>query len=122
MSKTKQAEPMSLEERCEKLNNGLNQMLDENEALRAELAEVKDRLAALMAAFDENGTLGILQLMAHDKKLPPEIRIRAAGLAVPFERPKLSMTATTTVPLFDLLEARRNKGKVIENDPTKPAA
>jgi hypothetical protein len=71
-----------------------------------------------MGAFEENGTLGILQLMAHDTRLPPEIRIRAAGLAVPFERPKLSMTATTSVPLYDLLQARRRR--VIE--PTPPAA
>jgi hypothetical protein len=99
----------------------LDQMLDENEALQAELAEVKGRLDALMTAFDERGSLGILQLIAHDKRLPPETRIRAAGLAVPFERPKLALTATATVPLYDLLQERRRQGKVIEHDP-KPAA
>lgn len=108
------------------LANALNVMLDENEALRAELARVSGRLAALMTAFDDNGTLGILQMMAHDSNLAPEVRIRAAGLAVPFERPKLSVTATTTVPLYDLLEAKRRKGKTIEhapgNDPSPPAA
>ncbi len=98
-------EAMSLEERCRRLNDGLHQVLDENEKLRAELAGVKARLAALTSAFEEKGTLGILQLMAHDTSLSPEVRIRAAGLAVPFERPRLSMTATTSVPLYDLLEA-----------------
>jgi hypothetical protein len=120
--KIKFADPtMPLEERCRRLNTALNQVLDQKEALETELAEVKARLAGLVAAFDENGTLGILQLMAHDKKLPPEVRIRAAGLAVPYERPKLSVTATTSLPLYDLLEAQRRKSKLIEHDP-KPAA
>lgn len=124
MSEAEQAKKagMSLEERCAKLNNGLNQVLDENEALQAKLAQVQSRLDSLMAAFEERGTLGILQMMAHDKNLSPEIRIRAAGLAVPFERPKLSVTATTSVPLYDLLEERRRKAKVIEQDPGPPAA
>jgi hypothetical protein len=99
----------------------LHKVLDENEALQAELAEVKGRLDALMTAFDERGSLGILQLIAHDKRLPPETRIRAAGLAVPFERPKLQVTATATVPLYDLLQERRRQGEIIEHDP-KPAA
>jgi hypothetical protein len=119
MSKIKYADPtMPLEERCERLNTALNQTLDKKEALEAELARVRGRLDALMTAFDENGTLGILQLMAHDKTLPPEIRIRAAGLAVPYEKPKLSMAVTTSVPLYDLLEERRRKGKLIEHDPS----
>jgi len=118
---------MPLEERCDRLNTALNQALDQKEALEIELAEVKARLAGLVAAFDEGGTLGILQLMAHDKKLPPEVRIRAAGLAVPYERPKLSVTATTSVPLYNLLEARRRKTKLIDHDhdhdhDPKPAA
>ena len=96
-------------------------MTDENDALKAELAEVKGRLDALMAAFDERGSLGILQLIAHDKRLPPETRIRAAGLAVPFERLKLALTATTTVLLYDLLQERRPQGKIIEQAP-EPAA
>jgi hypothetical protein len=104
------------------MDRALHQMLDENDELRRELAKYKAERDAFMTAFDERGTLGILQLMAHDQRLPPEVRIRAAGLAVPFERPKLSMTATTNVPLFDLLEERRRKGKVIEHDPDPPAA
>lgn len=99
----------------------LHQMLDENEALQAELAQVRGRLNALMTAFDERGSLGILQVMAADTNLSAETRIRAAAAAVPYERPKLSVTATTTVPLYDLLEERRRKGKVIEHEPN-PAA
>jgi hypothetical protein len=98
----------------------LDKMLDENDALKAELAEAKGRLDALMTAFDEHGSLGILQLIAHDKRLPPETRVRAAGLAAPFERPKLQVTATATVSLYDLLQERRRQRKVIDHDP-KPA-
>jgi hypothetical protein len=122
MNKPAYTGPLSLEERVEKLNDGLNLVLDQKQALEAELARVRGRLDALLTAFDERGTLGILQLMAHDKNLPPEVRIRAAGLAVPFERPKLAVTATTSVPLYDLLEERRRKGKTIEHDPGPPAA
>jgi hypothetical protein len=103
-------------------DRALNHMMDENEALRAELALVRKRLDALVAGFDERGSLGILQVMAADMTLPPEVRIRAASAAVPYERPKLSVTATTTLPLYDLLEERRRKGKVIEHDPDSPAA
>jgi hypothetical protein len=100
----------------DKLDAALHQTLNEKEALQAELARVRGRLDALMTAFDANGTLGVLQHLAHDKTLPPEIRIRAAGLAVPYEKPKLSMAVTASVPLYDLLEARRRKGKVIDHD------
>jgi hypothetical protein len=119
MSDPKRAEQISL---VDKLNAALHQVLNEKEALQVELSRVRGRLDALMTAFDENGTLGVLQHLAHDKTLPPEVRIRAAGLAVPYEKPKLSMAVTTSVPLFELLEARRRKGEVIEHDPDPPAA
>ena len=98
------------------MDRALHQMLDENEALQYELKRIRGRLDALVSAFDSNGTLGVLQSIAHDKSLPPELRARAAGLAVPYEKPKLSMAVTASVPLYDLLEARRLKGKVIEQD------
>jgi hypothetical protein len=99
----------------EEYEAALAEMLDRNETLQAELSQVKARLDALMTAFDERGSLGILQVMAADKSLSPEARIRAASAAVPFERPKLSVTATTTVPLYDLLQERRRKA--IDHDP-----
>jgi hypothetical protein len=96
----------------------IREQMKEIDRLRDEVRQHR----ALMAAFEERGTLGILQMMAHDKNLPPEIRVRAAGLAVPFERPKLSVTATASVPLYDLLEERRRKAKVIEHAPDPSAA
>ena len=41
---------------------------------------------------------------------------------MPFERPKLSVTATASIPLYDLLEERRRKAKVIEHAPDPSAA
>ena len=96
----------------------IREQMKEIDRLRDEVRQHR----ALMAAFEERGTLGILQMMAHDKNLPPEIRVRAAGLAVPFERPKLSVTATASIPLYDLLEERRRKAKVIEHAPDPSAA
>ena len=96
----------------------VREQMKEIDRLRDEVRQHR----ALMAAFEERGTLGILQMMAHDKNLPPEIRVRAAGLAVPFERPKLSVTATASVPLYNLLEERRRKAKVIEHTDPGPSA
>jgi hypothetical protein len=110
---------MPLMERVERLNDLANQALDENEALKAQLAKVQAKLDGLIAAFEEGGSLGMLQVIGADKSLPIEIRIRALGLAVPYERPKLSavMTAQAPVKLFDILERSRNAGKVIEQAP-----
>jgi hypothetical protein len=96
----------------------IREQMKEIDRLRDEVAQYR----ALIAAFEERGTLGILQMMAHDKNLPPEIRVRAASAAVPYERPKLSVTATASIPLYDLLEERRRKGKVIEHAPESPTA
>jgi hypothetical protein len=100
------------------LSVGLNQTLDRCEALEAELAEAKTRLASFESAFAEGGTLGVLQRLTHDPAIKTELRIRAASAAVAFERPKLAMTASVQpVKLFDILEARKNAGKVIEQAP-----
>jgi hypothetical protein len=70
-----------------------------------------------MEAFEKGGSLGMLQVIGADKTLPIDIRVRALGLAVPYERPKLAMTATTTMPkLFDILEEARRR-RVIEHEP-----
>ena len=94
----------------------IREQMKEIDRLRDEVRQHR----ALMAAFEERGTLGILQMMAHDKNLPPEIRVRAAGLAVPFERPKLSVTATASIPLYDLLEERRARPRSSNTPPIPP--
>jgi hypothetical protein len=72
----------------QELDAALGEMLARNDALEAELTRVQAKLDGLMEAFDKGGSLGILQLIASDKNLPVEIRVRAAGLAVPYERAK----------------------------------
>jgi hypothetical protein len=63
----KYADPsMPLEERCERLNAALNQALDQKEALEAKLAGVQAKLDGLMDAFEQGGSLGVLQAIAHD--------------------------------------------------------
>jgi hypothetical protein len=56
-----------------------------------------------------------LQAIANDPTLPIEIRLRAANFATPYERPKLSMTATAVVrPLFPVLEKAWQQDRMIE--------
>jgi hypothetical protein len=108
----------------EEMDLALHQTLNRAEAAEAENARLKDKLDGFMDAFERGGSLGILQMIGADKSLPIEIRMRAAGLAVPYERPKLSMTATASGgrKLFDILEeARLRERKVIEAPPAEPA-
>jgi hypothetical protein len=104
------------------MDAALHQTLDQVDALKAENARLQDKLDGFMEAFERGGSLGILQMIGADKSLPIEIRMRAAGLAVPYEKPKLSMTATVHHrPLFDILEeARLKERKVIEAPPAEP--
>jgi len=119
MSKTKTKPAPTFDD----YERALGVMMTKNEQLTAELADVKSRLNSLMTAFDERGSLGVLQHIAHDMRLSPETRMRAAAAACPYERPKLALTATTTVPLYDLLQERRRQGKIIEQAPEPdPAA
>jgi hypothetical protein len=94
--------------------------------LQAKNARLQTRLDALMDGFNADGMLGVLRSIAHDTSLRVEVRTRAAAAGLPFEKPKLSMTATANVPkLFDILERARLKdleerqAKTI-NQPPKP--
>ena len=50
----------------EEMDTALHLTLDRAEAAEAELARVQAKLDALMMAFNKNGSLGMLQLIAHD--------------------------------------------------------
>jgi hypothetical protein len=116
---------MPLEERCETLNDVLNQTLDQKEALEAEVARLKAQVDGLMEGFAKGGSLGLLQAIGADTSWPIEVRVRALQAAVPFERPKLSMSATANVNrLYDVRAAGklRDREKVIEHQPDPPAA
>jgi hypothetical protein len=101
------------------LDAALHEVLDERDELKAEVARLQAQLDGLLEGFEKGGSLGILQSIGADKSWPIEVRVRALQAAVPFERPKLSMTATTNArPLFDILEAARLKDRrVIEAPP-----
>jgi hypothetical protein len=91
----------------EQMDAALHLTLDRAEAAEAQVKRLQAKLDGLMEAFEKNGSLGILQLIAHDKNLPVEIRMRAAGLAVPYERPKYG-TVDGLVIQGDFKERVRN--------------
>jgi hypothetical protein len=80
--------PQTQEPTMEEMDAALHQTLDQVDVLKAANARLQAKLDGLMEAFEKGGSLGILQLIAADKNLPVEIRMRAAGLAVPYERAK----------------------------------
>jgi hypothetical protein len=114
--------PKTQEPTMEEMDAALHQTLDQVDELKAENARLQDKLDGFMEAFERGGSLGILQMIGADKSLPIEIRMRAAGLAVPYEKPKLSMTATVqSRPLFDILEeAHQRNRRVIEAPAAEP--
>ena len=73
------SDPKHTETTIAEYESALHRMIDEYEALETKFNAVKGRLDALMSAFDDNGTLGILQMMAHDTSLGANLRIRAAA-------------------------------------------
>jgi hypothetical protein len=70
------------------LDDALGEMLARNNVLEAKLAEVQGRLDELMDAFERRGSLGLLQQIGADKSLPIGVRVRALGLAAPYETSK----------------------------------
>ncbi len=108
-----------LKDRIAKLTEVCQGLLDENETLRA---KVKKYEALLEAISDERGLLGVLQKMAHDPRMPVEVRIKAAAAALPYERPKLSIHATADIVSLASRLDQAQPPKVIEHVDPKPAA
>jgi hypothetical protein len=121
----------------QELVTATNNVLAENDDLKSKIAILETELSTLrpqLAEFekllealsDERGTLLVLQRIAHDEQVPLAIRVKAAGLAVGYERPRVSVTAHTNgVDLFAVLETRRMEKrlpKVIEHQPDSPSA
>jgi hypothetical protein len=118
----------------EQMDAALHEVLDENDALKAENARLQAKLDGLMQAFEKGGSLGILQAIGADKSLPIEVRVRALQACVPYERPKYG-TVDGLVIQGDFKERVRNArlkadaklraqwaaedaAKVIEHEPT----
>jgi hypothetical protein len=97
----------------------------------AELNRLRDVVARQQMEIDhlvgwiENDAdaLMALQYIYRNPNTSEGNRLKALGLALPFERSKPpSMVAVAPVKLFDILEARRAQGKVIEQAPSPPDA
>jgi hypothetical protein len=95
------------------LDSALHHILDRAEAAEAKLATVQSKLDGLVEAFEKGGSLGILQAIGADKTLPIEIRVRALGLAVPYERAKPA-SLVGVVDFREVVRAARLK-KLAEN-------
>ena len=74
------------------LDSALHTMLDENDALRAELAQLRTENQRLIDwIMGEADALTTLQRTYLDPKTLTSDRIKAAGAAIAYERPKLSV-------------------------------
>lgn len=69
--------------------------------------------------MEDNDALGLLQAVYRNPQIPLNTRMRAAGMALPFERPKLAVIATGTAnDLADrLMAALQASQRVIDSRP-----
>jgi hypothetical protein len=104
----------ALKDRIAKLTDALETTLDERDELAAKCQRYEGLLESIA---DERGLLGVLQRMAHDERMPLELRVKAASAGLAYERPKLSFNATANIVS---LASRLDNAKVIEQP--KPAA
>lgn len=92
-----------------------------DEALDRDERERERRLSELEIAPGAT-SLTVLQQVYRNPSLPLPTRMRAAATALPFEFPKLAVTASFNGEAFaDKLEkAFQRSAKVIEHEPTRP--
>src|SRR3974390_536261 len=80
-------------------DSALHQMLDENEALRAQLAQLRDENKQLVDwIMGDRDALVCLQSIYNDHGVDQSSRIKAAAAAIAFERPKLSVSVQVAGP------------------------
>ena len=105
------------------LDSALHTMLDENDELRAELAQLRAEVKRLVDWINGDAdALTTLQRTYLDPKTSTTDRIKAAGAAIAYERPKLSVQVHVGPALLgERLDAARAMKtvdpKVIEHQP-----
>jgi len=111
---------LTLEERCDRLNAALNEVLDQKESLQAELAEVKGQLTILVAWINGDAdALTTLQGVYLNRAEPAANRIKAAAAAIGYERPKLAASIGVVVDFRERVRQARLKAdaKLLEHIP-----
>jgi hypothetical protein len=104
------------------LDAALHETLDENEALKADIAALQAENQRLQDWImgDEPDALTALQRVYSDPQTDQAGVIKSASAALPFERPKPASQVNATFKLFDFMEAMRLKeqqAKTIEHQP-----
>jgi hypothetical protein len=99
------AEKAEYEDVIQKLTTALEQVAAENARLRAEKSDA----------------LSVCQEVYSDPTAPPALRLKAAGLALQFETPRLQpvpppldLVAEPTIPLADLVTAQRKRADLMQ--------
>ena len=98
----------------------LHQMLDENEALRAEITKLNGQLSTLVDwIMGDADALTTLQAVYLNSDEPAGNRIKAAAAAIAYERPKLAATGLVVMNFRERVRQARLKAplKTIEHMP-----
>ena len=95
------------------MDGALNTMLDENEALRAQVVELQAEVKQLVDwVTGDRDALVCLQSIYNDPSAPENNRIKAASAAIGYERPKLTFGVQISGPA--VLGERLDQGRTIK--------
>jgi hypothetical protein len=91
-------------------------------ACMAEITKLREENARLRS--EKSDALSVCKEVYSDPNAPPALRIKAAGLALPHETPRLmperaplDLVAEPVIPLAELVERRRRRADALENLP-----
>jgi hypothetical protein len=94
-------------------DSALHQMLDENEALRAERDRLRGEIKQLVDwVMGDRDALVCLQSIYNDPSAPENSRIKAASAAIGYERPKLTFGVQISGPA--VLGQRLDQGRAMK--------